>query len=279
MQAALWPLAGFAGSLVAGLIPGLLAGRLGLSLDQPAAFRYLLFAAGVLLVSAVLALLHVEDVQSEPSEAEPVGAGRPPYGLLAIITLVVLFQVTGEGAARTFINVYFDADLHMSLARIGTLVAAGQLISVPAALLTPLLTDRLGNGRTFVWASLAITLSFIPLVMIRSWSAASLAFAGIMALNSMTRPAITVFHQELVAPRWRATMSAITTTAVGASWAGIGLAGGFIITSAGYPALFALAAIITAAGTALFGRYFRLPRAALGDARCRKDTLQSAEVT
>ena len=56
MQAALWSLAGFAGSLIGGFLPGIFAMYLGVSLDQPAPYRYSLLAASLLLIPSVLAI-------------------------------------------------------------------------------------------------------------------------------------------------------------------------------------------------------------------------------
>ena len=56
VQAALWSLAGFAGSLVGGFLPGIFAIYLGVSLDQAAPYRYSLLAAGLLLIPSVLAI-------------------------------------------------------------------------------------------------------------------------------------------------------------------------------------------------------------------------------
>ena len=52
-QVALWPLAGFAGSLCGGLLPGVFSSLLDLPNSDPAPHRYpLLMSAAVLLVSA-----------------------------------------------------------------------------------------------------------------------------------------------------------------------------------------------------------------------------------
>ena len=90
------------------------------------------------------------------------------------MALVVLLQVAGEGAARTFFNVYLDAGLHVPTAQIGVLSAAGQLLAVPAALAAPLLMARWGKERTFVLGSLGMTLSLLPLALIFHWGAAGL---------------------------------------------------------------------------------------------------------
>ena len=57
VQAAVWSLAGFAGSLIGGFLPGLFAIYLGVSLDQAAPYRYSLLVASLLLIPSVLAIV------------------------------------------------------------------------------------------------------------------------------------------------------------------------------------------------------------------------------
>jgi hypothetical protein len=68
--------------------------------------------------------------------------GRVPLGLIAILSIVGLLSIIGEGAARTFCNVYLDTDLFVPATRIGTLSAAAQLLALPVAVAMPLLADR-----------------------------------------------------------------------------------------------------------------------------------------
>jgi len=179
------------------------------------------------------------------------------------MALVVLLQVAGEGAARTFFNVYLDAGLHAPTAQIGVLSAAGQLLAVPAALATPLLMTRWGKERTFVLASLGMAISLLPLALIPHWGAAGLGLMGLMALGSIARPIITVYQQEIVSPSWRAVMSGATTMAAGLSWSAMAFGGGYLITALGYRSPFLAGAGLTVAGALLFWAYFRVPRGEL----------------
>jgi len=263
VQTALWPLAGFAGSLVGGLLPGLFASVLALSLDDPAPYRYPLLIAAVALIPAVVVMSATREIGSAHTEGTVAEAGPAPYGLIALMALVVLLQVAGEGAARTFFNVYLDAGLHVPTAQIGALSAAGQLLAVPAALATPLLMTRWGKERTFVLGSLGMALSLLPLALIPHWGAAGLGLMGMMALGSIARPANTVYHQEIVSPGWRAAMSGATTMAAGLSWSAMAFGGGYLITALGYRSLFLTGAGLTVAGALLFWAYFRVPRGEL----------------
>jgi MFS family permease len=76
IQAELWPLAGFTGSLAGGLLPGLFEATLGGSLGHPEPFRYSLLIATPLLFLGILAIratreVSVERVQETVPEASP----------------------------------------------------------------------------------------------------------------------------------------------------------------------------------------------------------------
>jgi MFS family permease len=260
VQTALWPLAGFAGSLVAGLLPGFFARLLTLPVDDPATYRYPLLISAILMIPAVLTILATRDV-SDVQKDETVAEATPaPYGLITVLALVVLLQVAAEGAPRTFFNVYLDAGLKVPTAQIGVLAAVGQLLAVPAALATPLLMIRWGKERTIVISSLGMALSCLPLALILHWSAVGFSYMLLMALASIARVVITVFHQELVAPSWRGTISGATTMAAALSWAVMAFGGGYLITTLSYSSVFLTGAGLTVAGTLLFWAYFRVPR-------------------
>jgi predicted MFS family arabinose efflux permease len=179
---------------------------------------------------------------------------------MALLALIVLLQVGGEGVARIFFNVYLDAGLRVPTAQIGVLLAAGQLLAVPAALVTPLLVARWGLGRIFVASSLGMALSLLPLALVPHLLAAGFGLMGVLALAAIARPVITVFQMEIVSPAWRAAMSGAGLMAVGLGQAVVAISGGYIIVALGYRSLFLTGAGLTAAGALLFWACFRVPR-------------------
>lgn len=260
MQMALTPLAGFAGSLAAGVLPNVFVTMLGVSPESSASYRYPLFIAALLLIPGVLALLPTREVRTKQAQKRMTEVGRAPYGLIALMALVTLFRFAGRGASVTFFNVYLDTDLHTSTALIGALTAAGQLLSVPAALAAPLLTARWGNSRTLVLGSLGIAVSMLPLALIPHRGAAGFGFMSMTALFMMTTAPLRIYSQELVSPVWRPTMSAAVMMAVGLSLSAIALGGGYAIEALGYRSLFLVSAGLTAVGGVLLWGHFRAPR-------------------
>jgi MFS family permease len=274
VQIALAPLAGFAGSLVGGALPGLFAAVRGFSEEDPAAYGYALFVAALLLIPAVLALVPTRDPNSKvvpagvkgPSQTHSVS--KAPYGLILLIGVVVWLRFAGTASTNTFFNVYLDDGLGISTALIGVVWAVGRLMSVPAALATPLAVARWGNARTIVWGSLGLAL--VP-----HWAIAGVAFVGISSLFAMTTGPVRVFSQDLVTPDWRPAMSAAMNIGVGMSIAGMSLWGGYAIAAVGYQTLFLVAAGLTVAGALIFWFYFRVPRGEMARVQVEESPSQS----
>jgi MFS family permease len=258
VQAAVWSLAGFAGSLIGGFLPGLFAIYLGVSLDQAAPYRYSLLVASLLLIPSVLAIVATREGHTQPIKERQAAGEASPLKLIAFLTLVRLLVVTGVGTLFTFFNVYMDAGLQISTVHIGVLSAVGRLLSIPTALIVPLLTVRWGSGRTAAWASLGTAFSMLPLIFISHWGAAGLGYIGTIALTSIRYPAFLVYTMERVSPGWRGTMSGAGEMASGLSFSAMALGGGYIIEAFGYRSFFLTGASLTVVGTLSFLIHLRL---------------------
>ena len=250
------PLMAFVGSLVAGLLPGLFATTLGVSLDGPAPYRYPLLIAAALLVPGVLALLATRKTVAGGPEATVAKVGPMPFVVIALMTFTFLLRSAGEGAVMTFFNVYMDAGLHVSTALVGTVMAVGRLLCVPATLAAPLAIARWGKGRTVVLGFCGMALGLLPLAFVPHWVAAGLGFVGYWTMLAIISPAFYVFSQDVVSPGWRPAMSGATTMAQGVSVSALALGGGYAITALGFRSPFLIAAVLSAAGALLFSAFF-----------------------
>lgn len=281
-QIAIMPLAAFAGSLVAGFLPGMVAGVLGTTVQDPAAYRYPLLLASVMLIPGVLALIPASEiasgeeagaaVEAPQDEAQAARASRPPYTLIIMMVLVVGFRFAGRGPLMTFFNVYLDDALGASTALIGALIAVGQFVSVPAALLAPLGAARWGNGRIVSWGTLGVALCMLPLALIPQWWAAGAGFMGSIAMFSVSTGPIRVYSQELVDRRWWGVMSGAVMMGSGLGIAVMTLIGGYAVALVGYRVLFLVGAGLVAAGALIFWAYFRVPRGELAHRSLRTPT-------
>jgi len=264
LQAALWPLAGFAGSLIGGLLPGLFAGILGTTTVDPGPYRYPLMISAATLGIAVLALSATKPVPGErapapvPDPAQALPAARGGLLLIPLLGVVMLLQGSGEGAARTFFNVYLDTALHAPTARIGLLVAIAQLVAVPGALLMPAAARRWGHRRVFSWGTIGVALGLLPLALVPQWAVAGLGYMAVIAFVSLTRAAVLVYLMEIMPEERRAAMSGVYTMAMGLSWSAVAAGGSRVITVLGYPFFFMAGAGLTAASAAAFALTARI---------------------
>jgi MFS family permease len=137
------------------------------------------------------------------------------------------------------------------------------LLSIPAALGAPLMAARWGNSRLVLWGNLGMALFTLPLALIPNWTVAGLGFMGSTVFFMVTSGPFRLFSQELVAPRWRATMAAAFMLGAGLAFSATSLLGGYAIVTVGYRTLFLIGVGLMVAGALLFGYYFRLPRGAM----------------
>ena len=263
VQMALQPLAGFAGSLVGGVLPGVFASAQDASLDGPAPYRYSLLVAVALLVPAVPVLRSSGLVGAGPRPQSAGKSGPPPWRLMAIMVVIFLFTYAGPTTAFTFFNVYLDTTLGAHTALIGTLSAVARLLSVPAALITPLVLARWGRMRTIMMGSTGIVLSLLLLALIPNWIAAGVGLAGVWILYSVRTIPFRVHSQEVASPEWRPAVSGALMLGAGLGASAMSLGGGYLITGLGYSGLFSVAAGSTVVSALLFWAYFRVPRGEL----------------
>lgn len=261
IQSAISGLASFTGGLIGGILPALFAAALGLTMLAAAPYRVPLLVVGLLMVAALIIVLRTheptaDELEPETVEARP-GAPRPrsAYSLIVFMSVVRFLQVAGVGAAVTFFNVYLDNALNVATPTIGLIAASARLLAVPAALLGPVLARRVGYGEAAVLGSLGSVISMAPLILIPTPAAAGIGFVGLLAFTSIRFPTFYVFMMERTPPRLRAAMTGAGEMAAGLSFALISLTGGFIIVQYGYDATFLLGAVLTLAGTLLFGGY------------------------
>jgi Na+/melibiose symporter-like transporter len=251
--AALVPIAGLIGSLIAGVLPGLLARALGLSLTQPDPYRMTLWLGPILAWLAVLPLIGADRVRIGGRGGEAGLAGtsvRAPLGLLVFWSVTVFCAAVGEGAVRTFFNVYMDTALDVAPAIIGAVMGAAQLLPIAVAFSLPLLMARWGTGKTYAGGNLAMAVCLALLAFATgAWIAAG-AYIAIIAVLTLTGTSRDMLGQELVVPRWRTSSQGVAMIGMALGWAAAGVFGGALIERAGFGALFlsGAAAAFLAAG-------------------------------
>ena len=269
MLAAIPPVAGFAGSIVSGALPGWLAAGLGLDVAAPLPFALILVVAGAILVPNPWIVARTRDL--EPPRRRRNGRARRRtrdersadgaiYLLIFFLGITAMLRMSGEGAARTFFNVYLELDLGASTSRIGLLLAFGQLAAGPAALCAPALSARVGRVPMIVVTTVITAFSLVFMAVVPHWAAAGIGYTLVVGLRSLTQSVSSVVNLEIVPASWRGLTSGVVSMSMGLGFTSMSLGGGYLIPALGFPGLYLLAALITAVSALLFWLYFRVPR-------------------
>jgi predicted MFS family arabinose efflux permease len=273
VQAAVSPLFGFAGNLVAGFLPGLFSRLLRISMDQPAPYRFPLLIIPVIYLVASMLMAATQKVNpTEPqSRRAESSVAAPIVVLLAIIAVFQLLRMGGVWAARIFLNVYMDAGLHAPTALIGAIAACGQLIGAFAALVMPIIAKRWSRFGAVLLTSLGLLFGLLVMAFIPNWLGVGLGYVCAIGCASICNAAVNVHSQEIIRPDLRPVMAGTMITTMGLGGASMTIAGGYIIASRGYQSLFLTAAVLIAASAAVFWFYFRVPRGELARDASRED--------
>jgi MFS family permease len=258
LQVAVWPLAGFFGSLIGGFLPEFFSRVAGQAPDSAGAYRYALFCAAIAYIPALPLLVATQYQEPVGGDDDQPDEADVPWGRLLFVGVVTLLCVAGDGVTRAFYNVYMDVALGLSTPTIGSIYAIGLVAGAFAAATAPLLMGRWGRIRTFIVASIGMSLFLLPLALVPKASVAAAAVIAMSALPLLARPVLTIYQMDLITQQWHAAMSAAGTMGRALSWSLASLLGGYLITVAGYAGAFLAAALVTLGGTLLF--WARHPR-------------------
>ena len=270
LQAAHWSLAGFAGSLAGGILPGIIANMNATTLDDPTPYRLTLTLTSVVLALSTLLVMRIRPLEPhsnrKPAEAasgnsrQSLSWTTPLITLIVIMTLIRLFQVAGSATALIYFNVYMDRHLAIPTAMIGSIAAIGRLTGVPTALLTPWLVRRWGNVNVVIGASLIASLSLLPMALVEHWLAAAIGFVGAVAMMSVRFTAFIVYILDLVPKAQQAVMAGSGEMAAGLSFAMMALGGGLLLSLFAFRDLFLLGALFSFIGTVTFWLYIHVTK-------------------
>jgi MFS family permease len=269
--AALGPLAAFLGSLLAGVLPGLLAHWRAVGLDQPEPYRLAMWVGPLVCWLGLIPMLradpgHIGPVESSADASSPSRA-RAPLALLTFWALVIFLEAIGEGTVRMFFNVFMDTGLHVPTATIGLVMGSAQLLPIGVALALPLLLARLGTGYTLLSGIVALAVCLLPLALgsqigmqpgspagAAVWlvSAAYLAVAATLTVLGTGRD---MFGQEIVIPRWRTSSQGAAMLGLAFGLSAAGVVGGALIGAFGFSALYLAGAVAALAAAGLLLSY------------------------
>jgi predicted MFS family arabinose efflux permease len=256
-QSVLLSLGGFVGSLVAGILPGIIAMLTGMDSDSKTAYWITLLLTPITYMGGYY-LFHI--TKPRPPVKTPVAthqAAGIPYRTLIFVGILIFLQISGESLVRPFYNLYLDSNVGMPLARIGVVFGIAQVLPVVLSLLAPSILTRWGATRAMIAISFANALCCLAMAFILAWLAASASYIIFLSIAPIANVVRTVFSQESVDARWRTVVSTVTNIGIVLSQALFTALGGFLIAGYGYRSLFlsgAMMALITALVAWIYSR-------------------------
>jgi hypothetical protein len=261
------PLGGMVGTMLSGAAASAISG----SADASAhGLALTLAGSGVLVIAGVIALFAIPKrpliAEQEPVQAVAPARGPAPVLIIALMVLVMIFDVSGEGIGRVFQNVYMAADLGLSSQRIAVIMSYGQLVAAVAVFCTPACIARLGLAWTFILTTLGMSLGLSLVSTVAHWFAAGAGYALLIGFSQMARAAKTQYAMELVEEHYRPHISGFMQFAETGTVFALSILGGQLLEHGGltFPGLFNSVALSTALAALWFWLFFvRTPRGAL----------------
>lgn len=140
-------------SLVGGFMPGAMGHLLDLSTDLPDPFRYALLLGALCSLVSFLPLLRMPARAGHHQHAideNPQQNSGGSWHLFAIIAALSGTRSFALGLTYPFFNVFFEEELDVGAAAIGTIFFLSQLAGLPATFSTPWLVRRFGPTLTIL---------------------------------------------------------------------------------------------------------------------------------
>ena len=139
-------------SLAGGFMPGVMGYFLGTSTDMPEPFRYSLLLGVFCSLVSVLPLLRIhgppQSVDERRDLSAPDAPDLAPWRVFAGIAVISGTRGFAVGLTYPFFNVFFEEELHIVPAMIGTIFFLSQLVSLPVTFSAPALVRKFGTTLT-----------------------------------------------------------------------------------------------------------------------------------
>ncbi len=211
-------MAGIAGNLAAGELPGLVMNIFGISIFT--AYRFALLLGSGIFLTALWPLFKISETPKAPDESNLISLKRLVQGFKAAGGFVWcnLWIGLGAGLVIPFFNLYFAKRFGASSSQIGLYFSVSQIFTLAAVLVGPALAKRFGKVKTVVAMELLSLPFLISLGAEKVLYIAVLSFWMRASLMQMSSPISSAFMMEIVPAGARATVNSIATMAWTLSW-------------------------------------------------------------
>lgn len=272
-------LAGAAGNLLAGQIPGWLDIARGIAPGSVESYQWVLVIG---LLCGITALVPLGFAKSAAAGSLPPAQGTRISGWTAeekrmTVRMCAPNLLIGLGAALLipYLNLFFRQRFGTTDALLGALFSFSSIFTGLATLFSSRVVDRLGSKIRAVTATQAGSLLFLLLLgFLPSFPAAAGAFCLRAGLMNMSFPLYAAFCMERSPQGKRGVVSSVIQMAWQAGWAAGPFLSGYVQGRWGFSPLFLATGVLYLAAIALIRRFF-LPLETGGDRPARPSSTLS----
>jgi len=229
------------GSWVGGLLPTMLALRLGVESISSQAYAGALMVVALMMAFSLIPLVFIRAPRldlSERSVFAPVSYAMQHPVALSKLILPMLLTSIGAGLIMPFMNVFFRQVYHQPDPVIGTMFAWGSLAMGIGLLVAPPLAERMGKIQLVV-VSQAVSIPFLVILGFSPWFWLSASAYYIrLALMNMSSPVYNTFVMEQVEASARATVASLVSMAWNFGWAFSPMVSGWFQVNYGFEPAF-----------------------------------------
>ena len=262
LDSAAYGIAAFLGGLLGGILPGWTANWLKISLDNPNAYRYPFWVAGLVMSVGIWLLWRSEDERGVETAVVPSSSSLPTLYMLRTLprslrntiikyTLIAILGGIGISIPWTFGTVYLDDIWQVPTTLIGTFSAMASLFGVIIVLLLPRLIGRWSLAAVTVFSFLLPGLAIILIGIAPAWQLAGLGFIGVFGFNNARFTAYRIYSMAPIPDAYQSIVSGLFNMGTGLGYGVMSLLAGFLIAEVGYTQLFVGGGLVLVA-TAVF---------------------------
>jgi predicted MFS family arabinose efflux permease len=247
----------FFGTFFGGMLPAAFAGRLGLTLDHPAPYRYGLLVSVILALLGIIPLLFVRPAPPAPRIKRQ---GRPNLSPLLALAPILVAGYLNNGAVascKAFAYAYMDQEFAIPTSVVGVISSVGMGLGVFGALSSSRLARARSSGHVMVLASAALAGGLLIMGTIAHPVAAALGTIAQFILSALFVPAYQVLQMEKADPEWRWLVAGACNMGMSLGFGTISLSGGYIVAAVGYRRVFLLGALFALASAAVMWSLLR----------------------
>ena len=133
----------------------------------------------------------------------------------------------------------------------------GQLIALPAALLSPFLTKKTGKVNATIIAISGMAIGLFIIMIAQDWLLAGLGYGLTNAALTMAIALGSVVHMETIPRKFRSISSGFFALAGGIGYGGMSFLGGFLIPNIGFTGLYLIGFSGCIVSAVIFLAYFK----------------------